>query len=59
VSMLRRSNDIHEVRMFSLIALYIEYRKTQAATVQAAAAAIRQVRAANDSGANPAVATAA
>ena len=59
MSMLRRSNDIHEVRMFSLIALYFEYRKTQAATVQAEAAAIRQVRAAKYAGANLAVATAA
>jgi hypothetical protein len=57
--MLRRSNNVHEVRVFSLIALYFEYRKTRAATVQAEAAAIRQVRAANDTGANPAVATAA
>ena len=45
--------------MFSLIALYFEYRKAQAATVQTEAAAIRQVRAANDAGANLAVATAA
>ena len=57
--MLRRSNDVQEVSMFSLIALYFEYRKTQAATVQAEAAAIRQVRAANDAGTNTAVATAA
>jgi len=45
--------------MFSLIALYFEYRKTQAATFQAKAAAILQVRAANDAGADPAIATAA
>ncbi|MES3152549.1 hypothetical protein [Sphingomonas faeni] len=57
--MLHSSNDVYEVRMFSLIALYFQYRQTQAATVQAEAAAIRQVRAANDAGANPAVATAA
>ena len=45
--------------MFSLIALYFEYRKTQVAAVQADAAATHRLRAANDAGANPAVATAA
>ncbi|SFN72296.1 hypothetical protein [Sphingomonas sp. OK281] len=57
--MLWCSNDVREVPMFSLIALYFQYRKTQAAAVQAEAAAIRHTSAANDAGANPMVATAA
>jgi hypothetical protein len=46
--MLRRSNHVHEVYMFSLIALYFEYRKAQAAHMVAASAAVELGRPAND-----------
>lgn len=46
--------------MFSLITLYIEYRKMRASRPQAlATAATKTVRCANDGGANRAAATAA
>jgi hypothetical protein len=46
--MLRRSNHVHEVSMFSLIALYFEYRKAQAAHMAATSAAVELGRPAND-----------
>lgn len=46
--MLRRSNDVHEVSMFSLIALYFEYRSVQAAHVAATGGAAETCRPAND-----------
>lgn len=46
--MLRRSNDVHEVSMFSLIALYFEYRNVQAAHIAATSAAVGRGHPAND-----------
>jgi hypothetical protein len=46
--MLQRSNHVHEVSMFSLIALYFEYRKAQAAHMAATSAAVELGRPAND-----------
>jgi hypothetical protein len=46
--MLRRSNDVHEVSMFSLIALYFEYRKAQAVHMAATSATVEHGRPAND-----------
>ncbi len=58
--MLRRSNSVHEVVMFSLIALYFDYRTMRA---QRAAGPVQPVApraaVANDTVPNRAVATAA
>jgi hypothetical protein len=45
--------------MFSLIALYFEYRKMQASSALTVSAPTQRVRASNDVGSNRAVATAA
>jgi hypothetical protein len=48
---LHRSNVWHEVRMFSLIALYFEYRNAQAARALTTVSSVaNQVRPANDVG---------
>jgi hypothetical protein len=50
-SVLHRSNVWHEVRMFSLIALYFEYRNAQAARALTTVTSVaNQVRPANDVG---------
>jgi hypothetical protein len=50
-SVLHRSNVWHEVRMFSLIALYFEYRKAQASHALTTVTSVaNQVRPANDVG---------
>ncbi|RYF16457.1 MAG: hypothetical protein EOO77_12450 [Oxalobacteraceae bacterium] len=46
--MLRRSNDVREVSMFSLIALYFEYRNVQAAHIAATGGAAEPRPPAND-----------
>jgi hypothetical protein len=46
--MLRRSNDVNEVYMFSLIALYFEYRNAQAAHIAATSATVELGAPAND-----------
>jgi hypothetical protein len=58
--MLQRGNPLSEVPMFSLIALYFEYRKAQSARAQAIVTAdAKAARAANDVASNRAVAKAA
>jgi hypothetical protein len=57
--MLRRSDVLPEVPMFSLIALYFEYRKMQAPRTLTVTAATQRIRASNDVGSNRTVATAA
>lgn len=58
--MLRRSNPISEVAMFSLIALYFDYRKLRAARASSATiAAAPRAAVANDTASNRVIATAA
>ncbi|MBE2990960.1 MULTISPECIES: hypothetical protein [unclassified Sphingomonas] len=58
--MLRRSNVSPEVSMFSLIALYFDYRRLQAArALTLATGAAQPIQPANDRGSNRTVASAA
>jgi hypothetical protein len=48
MTMLRRSNGKHEVSMFSLIALYLEYRNAKAGHIATTSAVVELGYPAND-----------